>query len=619
MSRPVRKHQRRQPYAWLGAGAVTVGLGVSLASGTAVAFADTDTAPAPDPTTPAATTAASTSAPAAGPRKRAGARAASALKNPAGSDQVAPGAALSPRARVTLPAATLADVLRNGAAPAATQAPVRVRAARAALAQITTTLSTVGPAAALVNPAASVTEDPTWLPGGPNSEAPGGINPGDPIVPGAHVQLALQEIASTQAQLMQSTFGAGNIFAGLVSVVPQLLLASAALSINAWGATTPAAQNFVAAVAGIPLITQVAQVSLLSTMALPVISDASMGLAALLMPVVGLFGADVAGARETLGSARQDGKIYAVVPVRMALGTQPLINTQVGGSRNTLLVDTGASGLLTTADRCSECTDSTATGVTGSINFSGNESPNGFHYTVYNVPVRFGGGAVAATAPVDIVDGTCDDADCTTWTDDGGAAFKSFLSVGGRPYADGILGAGANRYAGPGPAPIPTAVLPGELSDGFLLYESALPFGIGGFMVFGPNLMPTRTSVPGMPDAVLNLKVADGTVTTVNAVVDSGGVTGTIPLDVAQALDPTLQVGDFLPAGTRISVYGPDGTTLLYSYRTTEFNSPIVVAADDEMNTGYTPFNKGPVYVNYGYQGDNVYPYGIGSTDFAIW
>ena len=94
-----------------------------------------------------------------------------------------------------------------------------------------------------------------------------------------------------------------------------------------------------------------------------------------------------------------------------------------------------------------------------------------------------------------------------------------------------------------------------------------------------------------------------------NSIIDSGGVTGTLPAYLAGG----GAIGSEVPVGTKISVYAADGTTLLYSYTTTALNTPYVVADGDLMNTGYTPFQQGPIYINY------AAPNRIGSTDFAIW
>jgi hypothetical protein len=441
------------------------------------------------------------------------------------------------------------------------------------------------PAAAVPGPAADPAPVMTsWL--------PGGTNPGTQIVPGVHVALALQEIANAQGILTAQTWGSGNVFAGVAAIIPQVFLASAALSLQAWGATNPAAQGFLAGTAGIPLIQQVAQVTLLSTMLLPSFAEVSMGGAALFLPLVNFLGADVTAAQTLVAQARQDGKVYAVIPVRMVANTQPVIGASVnGGSSATLLVDSGASGLVTTADKVGPLGTPTGSGTSC---FSGGLC---YHYETYNATVDLGGGAVT-TAPVNIVTDNDQYPDSV-------ANFKSFFSWG----ADGILGTGANT-AGPGPAPIPTAVMPGELSNGVLLFQN-LFFGLGGVMVLGPNPLPTRVSVPGAPDAYVTVSVNDGPKNAAGAIIDSGGVFGTLNRDL---YNPAF-AGTSLPAGTKISVYTADGATLLYSYTTQGAPRDTPVIETGLFNTGNAPFAQGPIYLNYGFDD----PYGIGSTDFSIW
>jgi hypothetical protein len=60
-----------------------------------------------------------------------------------------------------------------------------------------------------------------------------------------------------------------------------------------------------------------------------------------------------------------------------------------------------------------------------------------------------------------------------------------------------------------------------------------------------------------------------------------------------------------------ISVYTGDGQTLLYSYTTTGTNTPMVVSGN-VMDTGYTPFAQGPVYIAYSGSG------GSGTTVFDV-
>jgi hypothetical protein len=625
MSRAVRKrggHRRIQPYSWLGAGAVTLGMGVAMVGGAAVAFADTGA----DPTggTKASqnvesTGSASTQSDVTGPRRKAtrpsrgpavsaadvGGSATPALGRksrvpaiPAIPDipDVAPAAAVNPEMttepapaepNTPLPAAAVA-IAPTDPAPAVT--PKRAaRTARTAIAPV--------PTQAVVDPAPVVEDSPAEtapaaaVPGPAADPAPEMTSwlPATPIVPGTHVAMALQEIADAQGILTAQTWGSGNVFAGVVAIVPQVFLASAALSLQAWGATNPAAQGFVAGTAGIPLIHQAAQVTLLSTMLLPSLAEASMGGAALFLPLVNLFGADVSAAQTAVAAARQDGKIYAVVPVRMVANTQPVVGVSVnGGSNATLLVDSGASGLVTTRDRVGAGDLGAPIGA-GSSCFSGGLC---YDYTTYSTTVDLGGGA-STTAPVNIVDAEDEQ------------TFKEFFSWG----ADGILGTGANT-AGPGPVAIPTALMPGELSNGVLLYQN-LFFGLGGVMVLGPNPLPTRVSVPGAPDAFVQVSVNGGPKNDAAAIIDSGGVYGTLNRDL---YDPSF-VGSSLPGGTVISVYTADGSTLLYSYTTQSGTRATQVIDSGLFNTGNAPFAQAPIYLNYGFDD----PYGIGSTDFSIW
>ena len=660
------RHRRVQPYAWLGAGAVTLGLGMTMIGGAAVAVADTDTgssAPVADRGSAAASPEAGRTAPGVAsaapnrtrPANRAAARPDSATAESGSDDsgaaasrgitrsraslrqaevvtEAAPtgspapaAAAVEPDPAVTaapspaelagaevgtagtadIDAATTADTAQRPSSGVVRRS-VRSAPVRAPLGDLTPTPVAAPEAAsaeALADlPASAVAVDADWTSWLPGGITPGGVNPGEQIVPGSYVALAMQEIAATQAIIQQETWGTGNIVAGVASIVPQVFLAGASLSLMAWGAANPGAQSFLAATAGIPIIQQIAQVSLIGTMVLPSVAEASMGAAALFLPVVGLLGADLSAAEAQLASARQNGKVYAVVPVRVLYGTQPLVGVSVNGGRSAdMLVDTGASGLITTRDMvgAGDLGPKIGEGVSA---FSGGLT---YSYETYNLVVDFGGGAVTEPTPVNIV----------TDTDaypDSVADFEEFLSWG----ADGILGVGANDlpeyFGGPGPAPIPNAVLPGELKDGFLLFQG-LFFGLGGVMVFGPNPLPVRVAVPGGPDAYVQV-IVNGTdlAGPEEMIIDSGGVYGTL----STANDPTgTPVGSDLPQGTEISVYTPDGSTLLYTYRTGKEPAGTPVIAGTVMNSGNAPFAQGPIYLNYGFDD----PYGIGSTEFSIW
>ena len=581
------KHRRIQPYAWLGAGAVTLGLSAAMIGAPAVAFADTgagtrasdssataDSGPASTSVTTESPTRKRPSsrgglAPSAGPAVSPAAsvrRSAVVARNSIAGTPVAPAATIDPAAATTPPSA----------AAVAAQRPF-LRRGTPAVGRSTNSTPTANSASAL--PAAAA--DPSY-----NMQS---YLPTEPIVPGSHVALALGQISDAQALLNQATFGSGNIAAGVASIVPQLFLAEAAWSLSAWQNNMPAASQAVANTVGIPIIHQITQVNLLATMTLPTLAEAGLTGAALLLPLVNLLGASTAAAASVLTEARSNGKVYALVPVQMKAVTEPVVQVSVNnGAKNPMLVDTGSSGLLVT--RASAPGDLGPAVATGDITFSGDLDTT-FHYTTYVTTVDFGGGAVTAPTAVNVID----DADA--------AAFEQFLEPAG---VVGILGVGANTY-GPGPDGynIPTTSLPGELSDGFLLYQGAF-LGLFGVMILGPNPLPTRVSVPGAPDANVQVSVDDGPKQTAYSIIDTGGVYGTLPAYL-------IGGGTSVPSGTKISVYTADGQTLLYSYTTNGSDSPTVVGDGDLMNTGYTPFQQGPVYINY------AAPDRIGSTDFAIW
>jgi hypothetical protein len=152
--------------------------------------------------------------------------------------------------------------------------------------------------------------------------------------------------------------------------------------------------------------------------------------------------------------------------------------------------------------------------------------------------------------------------------------------------------------------------MPGELSDGVLIYEKANLFG-GGYMILGPNLFPTRVSVSGAPDAYVKVSINGGAKQDGGAIIDSGGVYGTLNRYFVPGA-----TGDNVPAGTKIDVYTPDGATLLYSYTTQGGNAATPYIDDSGLfNTGNAPYAQGPIYINYG-----TVPYtGVGSTDFSIY
>lgn len=624
-SRAARR--RKQPYAWLGVGAVTLGMGAAMVGGNAVAFAETgnagnDSAGSSSASEKPGNDAGSTKSDA--PSTKHGARggsAAGAQNGEAASSapahrgraavvvpdvpadvsipevpktvtpETAPMVEATPAAdNSPLPAAAITPTRIHDSAPVT---PVKTEAAPVVDTTPATPVVPAAPAASAPAPAAA-TPVPAASDPAPSTES---WLPSTPIVPGAHVKLAMQEIEQAQSLLSAETWGAGNILAGLGSFGPASALATAQLALSIWATTIAGAQDFVKNTAGNPLIHWIAQANLQSELMWPKLSDASLATASLLMTPLSWVGADVTGAKNTTAAARENGKVYAQVPVKVVAGTEPVADVKIGGgSKATLLIDTGASGLVTTRDKVNTANLGPIVG-SGNSCFSGNLC---YHYETYNTTVDLGDGALGV-APVNIVTDNADYPQSVT-------KFKEFFSWG----ADGILGIGANT-AGPGPVPIPTAAMPGELSDGVLIYQNAYPFGLGGYMILGPNLFPTNVSVPGAPDAYVGVSLNGAPQQTSGAIIDSGGVYGTIlRKDIPAGVTPeTIDGVQYLPAGVKISVYKPGTTTLLYTYTTEQGGTPVIDSG--LFNTGNAPYDQNPIYLNYG-----TTPYGIGSTDFSI-
>jgi cytoskeletal protein RodZ len=262
----------------------------------------------------------------------------------------------------------------------------------------------------------------------------------------------------------------------------------------------------------------------------------------------------------------------ATVPLQVFSDTEPVVKLSVnGGPKVPVLVDTGSEGLVVPLQDIGLATLSWPTGI-GISSYSGGIT---YLYITIKTKVNFGNGIVTKPTPVDV--------ELLSWP----GSFESFAADDG---SAGVLGIGPNA-SGPGPSSVITA-LPGDLSDGVLIDEP------DGVLEFGPNPLPARTSVTGAPITDLKVKVGNGPLETVPAIIDSGGVYGTIPSSISHGV----------PAGTVISVYAEDGQTLLYTYITDGTNTPDVTS-DDLLNTGYEPFAQQPVYISYS-------PKGVGTTTF---
>jgi hypothetical protein len=268
----------------------------------------------------------------------------------------------------------------------------------------------------------------------------------------------------------------------------------------------------------------------------------------------------------------------ATVPLTINGLNQPVAYISVnGGPLEPVIIDTGSTGLVIepqyvpTQDLGSEVSSGSA-GYSGGLTYS---------YDTYDTTVSFGSGIVTSPTAVDLV---------TT------ASTPAFEQYFASTDAVGVLGIGPDNGF-PGTSTV-IAALPGTLDQGALINESQ------HVLEFGPNPLTGTVSIAGAPTSSLDVKIGDGPLEHVSVAIDSGGVYGFIPSSV---LD-TGQTSGTLTAGITISVYTSNGETLLYSYTTTGSDGPFVTTGN-AMNSGYTPFYLGPVYIAES-------PSGFGTTTF---
>lgn len=270
------------------------------------------------------------------------------------------------------------------------------------------------------------------------------------------------------------------------------------------------------------------------------------------------------------------------IPLDITAVTEPIITLSIsGGSDLPILLDTGSNGLVVPwyqigLDNLTFPTDFGIGAYSGGLQY--------FFVTLPDQTVDFGNGIVSGPTNIDV--------ELFAWptTLEGWFLYPSFEAFLRPAEAVGVLGIASDAL---GPDDGPTTVisaLPGDLSQGVLINEPER------YVQFGPDPLTGGVTVDGIADAVLRVQVGDGDKVLVNAIIDSGGVYGTMPRSV---LDPAGTVGQDLAPGQVINVFTSDGQTLLYSYTTTATNSPTIVPDRQFMNTGFMPFNLGPIYIGY--------------------
>ena len=292
----------------------------------------------------------------------------------------------------------------------------------------------------------------------------------------------------------------------------------------------------------------------------------------------------------------------AVLPVTMLEGTEPTVQATVDGANNTLLVDTGSSGLVVPweslgSNDFSALYNLFTLGLPSSFGESGYSGGVQYLYLTYdNIPVDYataGGGALdTSNTPVDV--------EVFSWPTSISAgsplSFEQFLSDNA---STGILGIGDAGNAGPGTSPFDSLGYSGVTVD---LPQKDLIVGANDYLVGGQltPLTPIENALGGAPTVNNNLlEVVTGPTGasigsgSVSDDIDSGGVYGTIPSTIASTLAP----------GDKISVY--DGQTLLYSYNIAQdgSNAPIVTTgtagSTNAIDSGVEPYLQEPIYIAY--------------------
>lgn len=283
------------------------------------------------------------------------------------------------------------------------------------------------------------------------------------------------------------------------------------------------------------------------------------------------------------------------VPINVNAVTEPVVDISVsGGASVPVVVDTGSNGLVIPWWDIGLDHLSLPTG----LGFGGYSGGLSYFYLTLPETVTFQDGATGtgivttASTPVDAfifgfptsLSGLSD----FPWT------LGQFL---GPADASGVLGI-APDAVGPDTSGVSAVLsaLPGDLNQGVLIDEPAKE------LVFGPSTLPAADgiTVQGVANSTLYPSIDGGPHQAVNAIIDSGGVFGTMPSSVPGAA--AVAVNGAIPNGTEISVYNQNGE-LLYSYTTSETlvgsNGPAVISSGS-MNTGYMPFHQMPVYIDLG-------------------
>jgi hypothetical protein len=282
------------------------------------------------------------------------------------------------------------------------------------------------------------------------------------------------------------------------------------------------------------------------------------------------------------------------IPITMQEVTEPTVQATVDGTSNTLLVDTGSSGLVIPWEDLGS-NDFTALenlftlGSPISSGFSGYSGGVEYFYLTYDTSVNLDGGTGLDTTntPIDVEIFSYPTSFSSPLN------FEAFVADN---HSTGILGIGdgvgpnavgplqADGYSGV------TVDVPGKE----LIVSPTNP----GTPIPGDSTFSDITS--GAPITTLYETVTTGGTTTgatVSDDVDSGGVYGTIPSSLVGS-------SGSLPDNSVVTVYSSQGGTELYQYTVTgsaannDYTGPGAVSGTN-IDSGVEPYLLEPIYINY--------------------
>jgi hypothetical protein len=270
-------------------------------------------------------------------------------------------------------------------------------------------------------------------------------------------------------------------------------------------------------------------------------------------------------------------------------GARPKVYVAVGdGQMVQVSVDTGSTTTLIPLDDVDLESLGPSTG-SGIYTFGTPEQETVVHYDTYTTSLNFGHGIITRPMTIGVI------------------TSETFNGVPDTP--EGLLGVGANTTSLPHFQTSAVQQLPGILGQGVLINQP------GEEMVFGPNPGNPFAAVSGAPITnQFQISVNGGAFQqTSGAYVDSGGVDGDIP----EALVPGYSAGEYLPAGTTITVRVPGptatGYTTLYTETVSASPDAVQVTAGD-FNTGNYIFTQMPIYFSYSPTGGTIF-FNLPSTD----